>query len=538
MNLSRLALLLPLLLPQPLWADDLPVITVRTPVGQMKYDKSLIKATPGSQVKLVFENLDGMPHNFVLCQPLPDKNDKGLEVAQLAWQMGVAGNDKAWIPESPRVIAHTGLVAAHGKEELVFKVPEQPGVYPYVCTFPGHAMAMNGELHVIVEGPKFSKLDYQLFLGDWRALPDFATLKAHRRGTIPDKLVTVKLEGMTEHFGVQYEGVLDVPEDGDYQFYLASDDGAALFIGDRQIIEIDGIHPADPVRSAKVKLKRGTQKVRLDYFEAAGQEQLYLGWSGAKFSETPLSGWVPPGWLGNDGVKADEDEFPGIPLGPENGEAVVYRNFIEGAGPRGIAVGYPNGVNVCFDADQMAPALFWQGAFIDAKRHWTGRGNGAQPPLGYNIFKPAPAGPALALLEHPDTPWPKAKDRAEMLRFRGYRLDGKRFPFFKYEMGSVTVTESYQPAGSAATRDLRVTRTLYFLAPQPTSNLHVRAAIGDIKADGANGWTTTSGYRCTVEEGAGVLRESAGPNPAQELLIPVIFTGDTSTVAITYQWNP
>ena len=129
-------------------------------------------------------------------------------------------------------------------------------------------------------------------------------------------------------------------------------------------------------------------------------------------------------------------------------------------------------------------------------------------------------------------------DRAEMLRFRGYRLDGKRFPSFKYEMGSVTVTESYQPAGSAATRDLRVTRTLYFLAPQPTSNLYVRAAIGDIKADGANGWTTTSGYRCTVEEGAGVLRESAGPNPAQELLIPVIFTGDTSTVAITYQWNP
>ena len=86
MTLSRLAFLLPALLPLPLVADDLPVITIRTPAGQMKYDRPVITATPGTQVKLVFENLDEMPHNFVLCHPLPDKKDKGLEVAQLEYQ--------------------------------------------------------------------------------------------------------------------------------------------------------------------------------------------------------------------------------------------------------------------------------------------------------------------------------------------------------------------------------------------------------------------------------------------------------------------
>lgn len=89
MRFPHPSLLLPLLLtlPLPLRADDLPVITIRTPVGQMKYDKPFITASPGARMKLIFENLDDMPHNFVLCEALPDRPDKGLEVAQLAWQM-------------------------------------------------------------------------------------------------------------------------------------------------------------------------------------------------------------------------------------------------------------------------------------------------------------------------------------------------------------------------------------------------------------------------------------------------------------------
>ena len=529
MIVPRFALFLPVLLPLTLPADDLPVITIRTPAAQMKYDKPVITAVPGSQIKLVFENLDEMPHNFVLCQPLTGKDDKGLEVAQLAWQLGAEGMERGWIPASPRIIAHTGMVAAHGKEELVIRIPDRPGVYPYVCTFPGHAMAMNGELRVLSEGPGFSQLDFELFLGDWNALPDFATLTPHRRGPLPDKKITIQLEGMTERFAMRYDGVLEVPEDGEYNFHLASDDGSRLLVNGRPVIKNDGIHPVTEVKSKAVKLKKGPAKIRLEYFEATGQEQLYLAWSGARFSETPLSQWVHPGRNGNQEASADPDEFTGIPLAPENGEAVIYRNFITQVSPRGIAVGYPNGVNLCFDADQMAPALFWQGAFIDAKRHWTGRGGGQQPPLGYNLFKPAPTGPALALLPSLETPWPAAKDRADMLRFRGYRLDAKRFPAFKYEMGSVTVTESYQPAGSTAANDLRVTRTLYFLAPEPVPHLHVRAAAGALQADGP-GWKG-AGFRVTVDEGAPILR-------GQELLVPVIFTGGTATVALTYHWNP
>lgn len=505
-----------------------PVVTVRTPAGQMKYDRPVIVAKPGSQIRLIFENLDEMPHNFVLCRPLPDKKDKGLEVAQLAWTLGAAGMDRQWIPESPRILAHTGMVAAHQKEELLLRVPEEPGTYPYVCTFPGHAMAMNGELRVLAEGPGFSRLTYQYFPGEWSQLPDFDKLTPHRQGEVPGGKISILLEGMTEHFGVRFDGELEIPADGIYQFFLASDDGSRLWVNGKPVIDLDGIHPASGVKSSGFRMKKGKVPVRLDYFEHTGEEQLYLAWSGPTFQETPLSVWVPPGW--GKGLEVQQaPEVVGMPLAPSAGEAIIYRNFIRGVSPRAIAVGYPNGVNLCFDADQMAPALFWQGAFLDAKRHWTDRGSGTIEPLGYNEFRISPPGPGLAVLPSVESLWPPVRERAAGLRFRGYRLLENRFPAFQYDIGSLSVVETYQPAGSTGTGDLRVSRTLQFSGPEPVGGVYVRAAGSPLK-QGSEGWSG-DGFRISVETGIPQLRGS-------DLVIPVTFTGATATVALTYHWLP
>ncbi|MFN3484700.1 MAG: hypothetical protein ACK44W_04365, partial [Planctomycetota bacterium] len=57
-------------------------------------------------------------------------------------------------------------------------------------------------------------------------------------------------------------------------------------------------------------------------------------------------------------------------------EAIIYRNFIQGAGPRAIAVGYPEHAHLAFDANHMRLALLWRGDFIDASKHWVDRGPG------------------------------------------------------------------------------------------------------------------------------------------------------------------
>src|SRR6187402_3953070 len=105
-------LLLPIL---PAAADNIQTITISTPPGQMKYDRPVIKAPPGVQLKLVFQNNDVMPHNIVFCKPKEaGGTDRGLDVAMEAWKLAEKGDSSAWIPQHPRIWAHSKMVPGQG----------------------------------------------------------------------------------------------------------------------------------------------------------------------------------------------------------------------------------------------------------------------------------------------------------------------------------------------------------------------------------------------------------------------------------------
>src|SRR5437764_9807344 len=99
-------------------------------------------------------------------------------------------------------------------------------------------------------------------------------------------------------------------------------------------------------------------------------------------------------------------------------EAVIYRNFIQGAGSRGIGVAYPEKANLAFDANELRLAEIWQGPFIDAARHRIGRGDGFEGPLGYNSVK-MPAGIPFAILPEAGSKWPAGPARKTGYRMRG-----------------------------------------------------------------------------------------------------------------------
>lgn len=190
-------------------------------------------------------------------------------------------------------------------------------------------------------------------------------------------------------------------------------------------------------------------------------------------------------WM-KDGAKAD------VPAGlirarqelVAETEPVLYRNFIEGAGPRAIGVGYPEHANLAFDANQMRLALAWQGAFIDMSRHATDRGVGFEPPLGDRVIR-FPDGPAFAVLSAADAPWPAATVRPAGQRFLGYRLDAARRPVFRYAIGSLEVQDAPVPRVDEV--DIILDRTLTFTGPAPEGRLWFRAAAGEIRpqADGS-----------------------------------------------------
>ncbi len=203
-----------------------------------------------------------------------------------------------------------------------------------------------------------------------------------------------------------------------------------------------------------------------------------------------------------------------LELIPED-EAIIYRNFIEGAGPRAIGVGFPEGVHIAFDANDARLALMWRGGFIDAGRHWTGRGEGFQPPLGHDVRAFAEGVP-LARLWSPDAPWPGGSGKEFGVVFGGYRLTPDHRPTFMYRFDGLTVEDTPSPAPEGGEAGL--SRRLAF-GGSSGPGVWFRAARGSITRtpDGAYEF---SGMRMRIETTgpAPVLRSRDG---VDEVLVPV-----------------
>jgi putative heme-binding domain-containing protein len=122
------------------------VIRVGTLFERMSYDKDVIAVRTGKPVEFVFENSDMMPHNFVIAQP-GSLEEIGLEAEATAQQPGAA--ERNYVPRSSKILLASTLLQPRGREKLSFNAPSEPGVYPYVCTYPGHWRRMYGALYVV-----------------------------------------------------------------------------------------------------------------------------------------------------------------------------------------------------------------------------------------------------------------------------------------------------------------------------------------------------------------------------------------------------
>lgn len=136
----------------------------------------------------------------------------------------------------------------------------------------------------------------------------------------------------------------------------------------------------------------------------------------------------------------------------------IYRNFFEDVSGRGIAVGYPDEVNLIWDAERMGLHSIWKNEFIDAARHWTGRGQGRTAPAGDAINRLEPWTP-IVRGDAIDMTWPDESGRELGYRFGGYRLDSAGNPTFSYRMDGFRVDDAIRPLGKTGfQRTLTITR--------------------------------------------------------------------------------
>jgi azurin len=115
---------------------------------QMKYSVTRIEARPGETIHVQLKNEGTFPkevmgHNWVLLK----SGNTATAYAAAAAQ----ATKENYQPEAlaDQVLASIPLLGAKHEEAVTFTAPETPGVYPFLCTFPGHFQAgMHGELIV------------------------------------------------------------------------------------------------------------------------------------------------------------------------------------------------------------------------------------------------------------------------------------------------------------------------------------------------------------------------------------------------------
>tara|TARA_B000000477_G_scaffold105732_1_gene96408 strand:- start:1224 stop:2309 length:1086 start_codon:yes stop_codon:yes gene_type:complete len=117
-------------------------LTIKARPG-LQYDLVRFEAKPNAFVEINLVNEDDMAHNLVITKP-----GQRLNVANAALSLGVEGDAKNWVPDLDSVLFYTPVLKPDSSYLLKFKAPETPGVYPYVCTFPGHGLLMYGAMYV------------------------------------------------------------------------------------------------------------------------------------------------------------------------------------------------------------------------------------------------------------------------------------------------------------------------------------------------------------------------------------------------------
>lgn len=128
-------------------ASDVREIVIKG-TDNMKFDVTLIEAEPGETIRITLETKSNMPaqamaHNVAIVDL--DTNVDDFVLASMA-----APDTDYIAPEFDEyVIAKTAMIGGGETSTIEFTVPETPGDYEYVCTFPGHYFGgMKGVLRV------------------------------------------------------------------------------------------------------------------------------------------------------------------------------------------------------------------------------------------------------------------------------------------------------------------------------------------------------------------------------------------------------
>jgi alpha-L-rhamnosidase len=122
--------------------------------------------------------------------------------------------------------------------------------------------------------PNKNGILWNYYEGDFNKLPNFDDLESTASGKI-FQFSLEKIDFPSEQFAAQFKSYIEIDKDGEYEFYLTSNDGSKLYIDYKLVIDNDGAHGPKQI-SSSIYLAKGRHPIRVDYFQNGGSKMLEL----------------------------------------------------------------------------------------------------------------------------------------------------------------------------------------------------------------------------------------------------------------------
>src|SRR5690625_495791 len=261
--------------------------------------------------------------------------------------------------------------------------------------------------------------------------------------------ITVSHAARGNNYALLYQGYMEIPESGTYDFESYARGEVTLLIDGERVLEPTPV-PENPLHinltdkvEARVDLEAGRLPFTLQYIKRqSGSSALSLYASGPGIRKHRLTSAV--------GAWRSALPISSIPIIPGR-RPEVMRSHIEHLGEmvfKGLSVGDPEEVHYSLDTDNASLLYIWSGDFVDAGPIWTGRGMDPDTRMVAGIGIPEnritlSGRPLFAHLEDVGDGWPESAG-AEY-RFMGYRNDAAGRPTFHHQFGDLKVEETLRP---------------------------------------------------------------------------------------------
>ncbi len=113
-------------------------------ISGLRFSEKELKAKAGEQITIRFQNMDSIPAQFCFVQA------RNIGDCRNGVEHDVGGIRKIaemhYVPESDDVLHFSPMLYTRSGYEMNITAPAEPGIYPYMCTFPGHWAVMKGTL--------------------------------------------------------------------------------------------------------------------------------------------------------------------------------------------------------------------------------------------------------------------------------------------------------------------------------------------------------------------------------------------------------